>query len=110
MDYILGSLRKMKGKQVSHNSVPVTRLTVDEVDRLAWERPPYPHPSANWQERCMGLTQWHRPQVNDWNAGNRESVCTWCWSAIERRFADGVWRATGGNNGTKPLGVSDGRR
>jgi hypothetical protein len=71
------------------------RLTVEQVDRLAQERPPYPPPSADPRERCAGPTGWHRPQVEDWNHGDRSSTCTWCGAAIERRFADGVWRTAG---------------
>jgi len=54
------------------------QLTVEQADRLAQERPPY---------------RWHRPKVSDWNAGNRESTCTWCKAPITRQFADPVWRA-----------------
>jgi hypothetical protein len=73
-----------------------SHLPVEQVDRLAQERPPYPPQSANPRERCIGTTGWHRPQVENWNRGDRSSICTWCWAAIERRFADGVWR-TGSN-------------
>lgn len=69
------------------------RITVEEADRLAQERPPYPAPSDDPAERCTGETGWHRPQVRDWNAGNRESTCTWCRVPIARKFADPVWRS-----------------
>lgn len=67
-------------------------LSVEEADRLAQEWPPYRAPSDDPAERCPGKTGWHRPQVEDWNAGNRESTCTWCHAEISRRFADPVWR------------------
>lgn len=71
-----------------------TLLTVDEADRLAQERPPYPPMSPNPRERCQGPTGWHRPRPEDWNAGNRSSRCTWCWVAIDRQFCDVVWRTS----------------
>jgi hypothetical protein len=68
------------------------RLTVEQADRLAQERPPYPPPSDSPDERCPGPTRWHRPQARDWNQGNRESTCTWCGAEIGRGFGDPVWR------------------
>lgn len=77
----------------------MARLTVEQADRLAQERPPYPPPSDVLAEQCPGLTKWHRPQPEDWNRGNRESTCTWCQVPIERNFADPVWRiALGGDS------------
>lgn len=70
------------------------RITGEQADRLAQERPPYPPPSDDPAERCTGETGWHRPQPEDWNAGNRESTCTWCEVPVARKFADPVWRAT----------------
>ena len=67
-------------------------LTVEEADRLAQERPPYPPKSDTPAERCTGRTGWHRPLPGDWNRGNRESMCTWCDQAISRNFCDPVWR------------------
>jgi hypothetical protein len=79
-------------------------LTVEEADMLAQERPPgecpwckrpldYPQKSDDPIEQCTGVTRWHRPSVADWNAGNRESICTWCSLPIVRRFSDPTWRA-----------------
>lgn len=70
----------------------MARLTVEQADRLAQERPPYPPPSDEPSEQCPGPTGWHRPQAEDWNRGNRESTCTWCQEPVARRFADPVWR------------------
>ncbi len=71
------------------------RLTVEQADRLAQERPPYPPPSDVPAERCPGPTGWHRPRVSDWNQGNRESACTYCHMPIRRNFTDPVWRSPG---------------
>jgi len=70
----------------------MARLTVEQADRLAQERPPYPPPSDVPAEQCPGPTGWHRPQPEDWNRGNRESTCTWCEAPVRRNFADPVWR------------------
>lgn len=71
---------------------PGVRLTAEEADRLAQERPPYPPKSDVPSEQCPGPTGWHRPQVVVWNSGDRESTCTWCGVAIGRNFGDPVWR------------------
>ena len=68
------------------------QLTVEEADRLAQERPPYPPPSNDPIELCTGPSGYHRPAVEDWNRGNRESSCTWCGQHITRKFGDPIWR------------------
>lgn len=70
----------------------MARLTVEQADRLAQERPPYPPPSDVPAERCPGPTGWHRPKPESWNRGDRESTCTWCQMPIWRNFGDPVWR------------------
>jgi len=70
------------------------KLTTDEADRLAREQPPYPPPSDSAEERCAGKTGWHRPQVDDWNDGNRGSTCTWCGKEIERTHLLAALRTT----------------
>lgn len=70
----------------------MSHLTVDQADRLAREIPPYPPASGVLSEQCSGKTGWHRPQVDNWNRGDRESTCTWCQAPITRNFCDPVWR------------------
>ena len=70
----------------------IMKLTVEQADRLAQERPPYPPASDNPSEKCPGPTGWHRPRADNWNRGDRESTCTWCDVAIARGFGDPVWR------------------
>lgn len=72
---------------------PGARLTAEEADRLAQERPPYPPQSSVPAEQCPGPTGWHRPQAEDWNQGDWESTCTWCGLAISRDFGDPAWRS-----------------
>lgn len=67
-------------------------LTVDQADRIAQLRPPYPPLSADPAEQCPGRTGWHTPQADDWNAGNRESACRECGARVTRRYADPTWR------------------
>lgn len=67
-------------------------LTVEQADRIAQLRPPYPPQSADPAERCPGRTGWHTPSAEDWNRGNRESDCRECGAEITRRFCDPTWR------------------
>lgn len=93
IDHLREVIRGQKHNPVTPGPLAdLSWLTVDQVDRLAQERPPYPPPSPNSSERCPGRTGWHRPQSDNWNRGDHSSVCTWCLAAIQRRFGDGVWR------------------
>lgn len=68
------------------------RMAVEDADRLAQQRPPYPPPSDDPVERCAGSTGWHLPSPESWNRGDREGQCVHCGLDIRRRFGDPIWR------------------